>query len=503
MRLDREAIRVPIVFCEAEREAAVPPEGMCAARLAQARWHREPLTRRLEHVRKLRGLIAANARALATASAAGRHRPAAESLAAEVIPLAEACRFLEREAPQILAPRKLGGSFSLTGMHRSRFEIQREPLGVVLIIGPGNYPLLLPGVQLVQALVAGNAVLLKPGFGGTAAARTLIELLGQSGFDPGLVTLLPEMLETSRAAILAGPDKVMFTGSADTGEHILGLLAPRLIPAAMELSGCDAAIIRPDAGLDLVTKALVFGLTLNNGATCLAPRRVFVGRELAEELETRLANALQPRPSPRNRCGSPDRKWSPLLAEALADGAYLVAGDPARQGPIVLGGVSAESRLLHEDIFAPLMSIVPVDDDNEAVHHANDCAFGLGASIFSRDEHAARLLAGRLRVGVVTINDLIVPTADPRVPFGGRGRSGFGVTRGAEGLLEMTTPKTVAISRGNFRPAFENPRQSDEQLFQSYLGFAHGRGLASRCGAFFSFVRMLFERRKSIPSHQP
>ena len=145
------------------------PAAMSAARVAQARWASTPLATRLALVRELRHLLAENAGQLAEASASARHRPALESLTAEVLPLAEACRLLEREAESILATRRLGRRALPLWLAGVRREIRREPLGVVLIIGPGNYPLLLPGVQLIQALAAGNAVLLKPGVGGTAA----------------------------------------------------------------------------------------------------------------------------------------------------------------------------------------------------------------------------------------------------------------------------------------------------------------------------------------------
>jgi len=183
--------RIPVSF-DGEDVTAIVAKAMTAARSAQVRWSRTPLARRLELVRELRRLIADNGARLAEVSAASRHRPALESLSAEVVPLAEACRFLEREAKSILAPRRLGKRRLPLWLAGVRSAIHREPFGVVLIIGPGNYPLLLPGVQMIQALVAGNAILLKPGVGGMAVARELCELMVQAGFDSQLVALLPE-----------------------------------------------------------------------------------------------------------------------------------------------------------------------------------------------------------------------------------------------------------------------------------------------------------------------
>ncbi len=508
-------VRIPILFKEDEADAAVDiANAFVIARAAQVHWARIPMARRLELIREFRRLIAGNAIYLADASAAARSRPAAESLTAEVLPLAEACRFLERESTVLLAPRRLGKRglpLWLTGV---RSEVHREPLGVVLIIGPGNYPLLLPGVQLIQALVAGNAVVLKPGVGGSAAARALIELVIRAGFDSHLVTLFPESSAAARAAIAARPDKVLFTGSAATGEKILSQLAPQLIPATMELSGCDAVVVRADADLDLTIKALTFGLNLNAGATCMAPKRVFVARSVATELEGRLAKAFKlGARSEAVPTAAADKesivaaiateRLRPLLDDALSRGAHFIAGGVTPDGlvrlPVILGGVHPASRLLREDVFFPVLCLVTVADDAEAVTRANDCPFALAASIFSQDEAAAQKLAAQINAGIVTINDLVVPSADARVPFGGRGRSGFGVTRGAEGLLELTTPKVITRSRGSFRPAFDAPRSGDLEMFQAYLTLTHGRGFKLRLRALIALIRTLSRRGKSSP----
>jgi acyl-CoA reductase-like NAD-dependent aldehyde dehydrogenase len=344
-------------------------------------------------------------------------------------------------------------------------------------------------------------------------------LIARAGFDPQLVALLPESPESARAAIAARPDKVLFTGSAATGEKILAQLDPHLIPATMELSGCDAVILRADADLNLAVKALVFGLRLNNGATCMSPRRVFVARSIATELEGRLArtfnmpgirgNEVQTFAQSDQNILTPAAtgKLRPLLDDALAGGAHFVAGAIRENGsiatPLVLAGLSPGARLLQADVFAPVLAIVTVAGDEEALARANDSPFALAASIFTSDESAARFLAARLNVGVVTINDLIIPTADAHLPFGGRRRSGFGITRGAQGLLELTTPKVITVSRSSFRPAFEAPQPGDARLFQAYLKLSHGRGLKSRWGALVSLIRSISGRKKVSRKETP
>ena len=184
------------------------------------------------------------------------------------------------------------------------------------------------------------------------------------------------------------------------------------------------------------------------------------------------------------------------LASAILLAAAGVKVKIIERLPVVLGGATPAHRLLHEDAFAPVLVVVTVGDDDEAVTRANDCPFALGASVFTRDHTAAQPLATRLNAGVVTINDLIVPTADAHVPFGGRKRSGFGVTRGAEGLLELTTLKVITVSRSKFRPAFDPPHPKDEALFQAYLELTHGRGLGNRWRAFRALLRAVMNRGK-------
>ncbi len=284
----------------------------------------------------------------------------------------------------------------------------------------------------------GNAVLLKPAPGTREVALVFSNLARAAGLDPALLTILPESVEAARDAIADGVDKVIFTGSSDNGRDVLAALAESNTPSVMELSGEDAVLVFADADLDLVVRALRFGTRLNDGETCIAPRRLIVVQSIADEFVARLSVA----------------GFSPPLIER-------------------------------------------VRDEEAAVQRANFSDFALGASIFSRDIASARAHAARIKTGFVTINDLIVPTADPRMPFGGVKASGFGTTRGDEGLLEMTFPHVVAVRRGRRHPHFDEPDRHDAQLFSSYIRAAHGR---HRFAAIRELVAALIEksnRRKS------
>ncbi|MEY4384796.1 MAG: hypothetical protein RLY20_79 [Verrucomicrobiota bacterium] len=471
---------------------------------SQRLWAATSFKRRIELLRNFRNLLADHGARLASASAEPRNRPVSESMTAEVIPLADACKFLERQAAKLLSPRRLGRSGRPFWLNAVTTEVRREPLGVVLVVAPSNYPLFIPGVQVLQALVAGNAVLIKPGCHGTRAAQALAELLHHAGFDHSLAQVLPESIEAIHGALDGGVAKVFLTGSAATGAAVQAELAPRLIPSTMELSGCDAVFVCADADLDLAVRALCFGLRLNNGATCIAPRRIFVHQSVATEFEGRLARALQ---AESTDCAPLALKpeLQAVLNDALSQGAHLLSGKLLNSGdcipPLVVAGASTSMRLLHEDVFAPIMSLVTVSDDLESLELARHCPYALATTIFTRDDVLAEYMIQRIHAGLIVVNDMIVPSADPRIPFGGRGRSGFGVTRGAEGLLEMTAPKVISVRRGKVLRHLEATESDDAVLFSNYLLAVHGRGWAKRFNALKAIWRLITNRQTN--STQP
>ena len=499
-----EARVLPFQQTPREETSRAARRQVARLREAQAGWAATPVRRRLEVVRELRHLIAEHTGELAATVSLPQRGSAAETLAAEILPLADACRFLEREAAKLLAPRRLGGRGRPFWLSGSNVELRREPFGVVLVIAASNYPLLLPGVQLVQALVAGNAVWVKPGRGGSQAAALLAALLRRAGVPGGVLQVLGESPHEAAAAIDAGVDKVLLTGSLETGREVLRRLAPAVTPAVMELSGCDPVFVREDADLELVVRALGFGTTFNGGFTCIAPRRILVHRSRAPELEVALAGRLRSLP-PVPVDAEAAARVRRLALEAFQGGARLCGelprGETAGGGqggtesmaPLLVAGVRPEMAIARADLAAPVLSLIAVGGDRQALDAARRCRFELGATIFGA-ETGARALAREVPAGVVVINDLIVPTADPRLPFGGRGDSGFGVTRGAQGLLELTRVKAVVGRGGSFRPHFDPPGPDQERLLEDFVQIAHARTLGRRVGAIFDAVKLLFQR---------
>ncbi|MEZ6087049.1 MAG: aldehyde dehydrogenase family protein [Pirellulaceae bacterium] len=456
-------------------------DGLHRAVVAQRQWSRLTTRERAQRMRLVQASIVDVADDLCDLLRLPQRRSKSETLSAELIPLCEALRFLRRRGAEILATRTIGVAGRPLWLWGTRGEVQRDAWGTVLILAPWNYPLFLAGVQAAQALVAGNAVLWKPAPGCEAATATLIDcfqnavgtdLIQQVDSDPQVATRLME----------AGVDKIVLTGSSQTGRAVLGTAANRLTSTTMELSGCDCLIALPEAAIDRVIESIAFGLQFNSGATCIAPRRIFIPATQLPRyrtmLETRLASApgLSVHPAAR-------QTFVQLVEDSLQRGGHILGGVWDRRrlesdgttNPIVMLDAKPDWPLMQADVFAPVAAICAYQEVEELEALVGAARYALGASIFG-NARAARRLARRLKVGTVTINDLIVPTADPRIPFGGRGESGFGTTRGVEGLLEMTCPRVIMTQKLRKPMHYAPSTPGDAQILAGMLelNFASG-----------------------------
>lgn len=470
-------------------------ERIRAARTAQAGWGNCPLRKRLRILRRLRRDIVASPRRLAHAVP---REDVSETLAAEILPVLDACRFLECEARSVLKPRTLSTGSRPMWLWGNGVTLRRDPLGVVLIIGPSNYPLMLPGVQILQAVAAGNGVLVKPAPGCSRPIEMLVGLMESAGLPPGLIQLLPESPDAATAAIRAGVDKVFLTGSAPAGRAVSRDLAEGTIPSVMELSGCDAVFLLDDADPELVSDCLLFGLTLNGSRTCMAPRRVFASPAMADRVLGRLRDKLRTRSAdlshrPLDEKGA--RAAGEAVRDALRSGAQVAAGSfdveappPLLRESVVLDHVTSDMTVARSDLFAPVLSFLRVSSEDEALRENERCPYALSATVFGSDRRC-RQMAERIPAGCVVLNDMIVPTADPRVPFGGRGISGHGVTRGAAGLEAMTHLKAIVATRRWFKPHLETPTSADADVLEQLIRLEHAASPLERLAAVPRMIR--------------
>jgi acyl-CoA reductase-like NAD-dependent aldehyde dehydrogenase len=317
--------------------------------------------------------------------------------------------------------------------------------------------------------------------------------LREAGFPEGLIQRLPATREAGRELAEADVDHVVFTGHVGTGRVLAATLGRRLVSSALELSGHDAQVLLDDADMALAARAAWFGVTLNRGQTCLAVRRAFVPRDLQSsflDCMSRLAAGSAP-----VRLVAPAQASAvePLIQEALAEGARLLApvADSLPPGffqPNVLADVRPHMAICKEAIFVPLLAVLPYDRLEEVLAAEEQCPFALGASIFSQNPTRAKRLAAHFKAGVVSINDVLSASAHPATPLAARKASGWGVTQGAEGLLEMTVPQVVSVRYGSSRPHYE-PLAPQRPILEAVLQADHAATWRQRARALLTILR--------------
>jgi acyl-CoA reductase-like NAD-dependent aldehyde dehydrogenase len=492
-------------------------------RAAQADWSRRPVRDRLRPVREFRHLLVEHADGLTAAVEADVRRPPDEVVGTDLLPVAAACKFLLAEAERVLRPKRVGGRpLWLLG---TRDVVHRRPHGVVGVIGTWNYPVYLTAIPVLQALVAGNGVLWKPSELTPRTAGVLHDLFTRAGLPADLLVRLPATREAGPQLAEADVDFVHFTGSDRVGRKLAARLGERLVPSALELSGVDAVLVLADADVRLAARSAWFGATLNAGQTCLAARRVLVQRGVYDRFVAELRPLVLAAGPVRLALASQAEQAARLVKEAEGKGATLlspsplggeglgVRGEPpgvdealathprplSPKGrgeeevyPTAVLSPTADLALCREASFAPLVAVVPFDDADQAVSAHNACPFGLGAAVFTADIAEGQRLAAELRAGAVVVNDVIVPTAHPATPFGGRGASGWGSTQGAEGLLGMTAPQVVTVRKGAFRPHVDAALTGDPaagDVTRGLLRLTHGRTLGERWRGLRQLVR--------------
>lgn len=479
-----------------------------SARQAQQDWAQVPLRERLWNVRAFRhGLADANRRICQTIADDVR-KPFDESLLTEILPLAEECHFLEVHARRILRPRWSSLRSRPVLLWGQRDLTLRRPRGVVAVIGTWNLPLIINGMQILHALVAGNAVLFKPSEVAPRTGELLAELITEAGFPEGLLHLLPARREAGPQLAEAEIDHVVFTGNTTTGRVLASALGRRLVTSTLELSGCDLLLLLEDGDVALAARGAWFGATANAGQGCVDTRRAFVPRSQLNNFLNVLAPLVEQASPVSLVLPAQVELAERLVGDALRHGARLIRreGQPLAVGqvqPAVLVQASPDTLACREAFFAPLLTVIPYDNVEQALAWNAQCPFGLGASIFTADSRRALALSERLRCGVVHVNDVIIPMAHPATPFGGQGASGWGRTKGIEGLLEMTVPQVVSLVPGRFRPHFDSNGSHwffNPEALGGLIELRHARSLRAKLRGAWRIVGQMLRARRRGPS---
>jgi acyl-CoA reductase-like NAD-dependent aldehyde dehydrogenase len=454
------------------------------ARAAQVfkAWRRVPLAERLEKIEHFRRVLFEQRETVAQLITTETGKPKVEALVSEVFGALETCAWLKKNTARVLTPEKVHLNPVFFPGKRSYNVF--EPLGVIGVISPWNYPFSIPVSTILASLAVGNAVVLKPSPKTALTAKLIIDLFRQAGFPPDLVGLVQGDRQEAEQLILSPINRVMFTGSVGGGKAIMALAAKKLLPVTLELGGKHAAIVLSDSNVECVAKPILWAAFTNAGQACASIERLYVEKPLAPALSARLAELAK-----QLRLGDglhPDTDVGPVLDEqqmlrvqqqvdeAVRQGARILAGGNSRPDlggyffePTVLADVTADMPIAKEEIFGPVLPIILVDNAEEAIRLTNTSHLGLGASLWTPDLRRAELLAREIEAGIVWINDGLYTHVTPDAPWGGIKESGFGRMHSAAELRDLVYTKNVGVNA---------PREQDWNYPYSQHNLNHVRG---------------------------
>ncbi len=362
------------------------------------------------------------------------------------------------KAPRWLAPE--AAQRGLAAVFK-RVYVEHRPHGVVGIISPWNYPFNLAMGPTLSALVAGNTVLLKPSEVTAATGKLIESLFARVPELAPFVRVLHGDGATGAALVESAPDYIFLTGSGPTARKVQQAAAKNLTPLSFELGGKDATIVLEDADVTKAANWSVWGACFNAGQTCMGVERIYVLEPLYDRFVEQAVEAAQALKMGYNNSLENPNHLGPItmsrqmeiikghLQDALVKGAQVLTGgqsDGMFFEPTVLVNVDHTMQVMYEETFGPLIPIMKVKDEQEAIRLANDSHFGLGGSVWSKDVSRAERVGHQMEAGSILINDSLVQFAIPSLPFGGIKQSGHGRTHGKKGLLEFTMPYAYTVS---------------------------------------------------------
>ena len=461
------------------------------ARAAQPGWEALGFEGRGEVMRAARKWLVENRDRMVSTIVEETGKTREDAMLAEIFFTADSLGFWAKAAPKYLKDERVKAHSPL--LLGKRFVKRYRPMGVVGVIGPWNYPLTNSFGDAIAALMAGNSVVLKP-----SEITPLTSLLMQEGMKAAGIPEDVFIVVTGRgetgAALVDQADMIMFTGSTATGKKIMAKAAETLTPVSLELGGKDPMIVLRDADVERAANTAVYWSMANGGQICQAVERVYVEEPIYDDFVARVvekAGALR-QGEPREQ-GSVDVgavTFGPQLdimerhlKDAVEKGATVRVGGSARAGegrffePTVLTDVDHTMEVMTEDTFGPLLPIMKVRDEDEAVRLANDSRYGLNSSVFTKDLEKGERIARRIEAGNACVNDAVANYAAQELPFGGVGESGIGVRHGAAGIQKYCRTQSIMVTRfaGKKEPYFFPYTRRRTKLLERLMVFLYGR----------------------------
>src|ERR1700726_4007727 len=467
------------------------------AHAAQPTWASLDVRRRIAILQKFQHLLHQKKSEVAQLVTREAGKPYVEALLTEVLVVLDAARFLIKNVYHLLQDEAV--PHGNLAMKTKSGRLVREPYGVIGIISPWNYPFSIPATESLAALVAGNAVVVKPSEFTSLTAIELASLLHRAGGPQEIFQVIVGDGATGTALINAAIDKLVFTGSVPTGKQIAPAAAARLLPVVLELGGKDPMLVLDDADVEVASSGAVWGAFVNCGQACLSVERCYVHRSLYESFAKACAEKTR-----QLRVGNgmdSHTDVGPMIQErqvriveshvedAKARGARVLAGGkrlpelgPNFYSPTVLADVTQEMRIMREETFGPVLPGMACADDDEAVRLVNDSEYGLAASVWTRDRKRGERVARRIHAGTVMVNDVISCFGISEAPHGGVKASGVGRPHGRFGLNEMVRVKYLDIDRmpGMKKVWWHRYGETFGRQMEGFLDMQFARGLGTR-----------------------
>ena len=465
-----------------------------AAKEAFPEWSQTPVEERQKILARWLEIMLAEEEELARLVSMEGGKPVAEAHLVDVFPALATLSYYSVHLKEMLAFRPVKPDQVLFAHWEAGYRL--DPLGVMAVITPWNYPVTIPMGEIVPALGAGNTLVFKPASATVLIGLVLGDMARRAGMPPGVLNTVA-LPGSATDAVLDNPDvvKVLFTGSVDVGRHVARRCAERIIPAQLELGGKDAAVVAADARLERTARGLVWGAFVNTGQTCASIERVYAERPIYDPLVRRIVDLTR-----ELRMGDPSLPNTDIgpmtskgqrdivarqVEDALAGGARALTGGELPEGPgffyppTVLVDVDDSMEVMREETFGPVLPITAVDSLDEAIRRANDSNFGLTASGWTRSKATAARLQRELDAGTVTINEHLVTAAEVTGSWGGVRESGIGRTHGQFGLYNMVNIKYVIRDPGDDEamPWYYPYDEDFGQFMRAAMPLMYGRGL--------------------------
>ena len=483
------------------------------ARAAQPAWSKLSYRERARFILRAREIILAQVDEIASLISRETGKPPAEATSMEIVPTLDLMHYFAENTESLLDRRKIDiGQYGLMG--RSSYVVYK-PLGVVGIISPWNFPWATPLDEVVMALMAGNGVVVKPSELTPLTALKIADVFKQAQLPEGLLEIVTGDGSTGAALVESGVNKIMFTGSVNTGKRVAEAAAKHLIPVVLELGGKDPMIVLEDANLDNAARAAIWGAFCNSGQACASIERCYVHESVAEEFvdlvvkETRTLKQGEASAEPIDIGAMTNERQLLIVEDHVSDaverGAQIRTGGHRINDsggwfhqPTVVTAVDHSMKIMRDETFGPVLPIMTFKTDDEAIGLANDSIYGLTASVFTRDIARGRRLAEQIDAGTVMINEVVYTHAVAQTPWGGVKQSGYGRTHGRLGLLELVSAQHIHVNGVPGVPDvwwFPYTKQAGE-LFRSFARrFTNGSVLSSSV-LLPQIIRRLLERRK-------